>query len=64
MRDEIVEICADALRGQGYPDADVASVLCNPAHAAAAIALLKDCRPLPVVLDVIAELEPVARGRA
>lgn len=60
MRDEIIEICADALRGQGFPEADAAGLTRDPRLAKAALALLRDCRPMPVVLGVIAELERVA----
>ncbi len=63
MRDEIVEICAEAMRDQGYPEATVASVRRDPRHAAAALAMLRDCRPMPVVLEVIAELEAVVRAK-
>ncbi len=61
MRDEIIEICAEAMRGQGHPDATAAAVRCDPRLASAAIAMLKDCRPMPVILEVIAELEAIAR---
>ena len=60
MRDEIIEICADALRDPGFPDADAAGLMRDPQLAKAALALLGDCRPLPVVLDVIADLKLIA----
>ncbi len=64
MRDEIIEICADALRDQGFPDADAAGLMRDPRLAKAGLALLRDCRPLPVVLEVIAELERIAETGA
>lgn len=60
MRAEIVEICAEALRGNGFADASADTIGRDPALASAAVALLRDCRPLPVVLELIAELEAVA----
>ncbi len=59
MRGEIVRICVDALREQGMAGASEASLLADPDHAAAAIRLLEDCRPLPVVLALIDELRSV-----
>jgi hypothetical protein len=61
MRDEILDICAETLRGQGYNAAQVPALFSEPALAAAAVALLRDCRPMPVILDLIAELETVAK---
>ncbi len=63
MRAEIVEICAEALRGNGMAAASAETIRRDPAIAAAALDLLRDCRPLPVVRDLIAELEAVAGGR-
>ncbi|MBL8834031.1 MAG: hypothetical protein JNL71_16695 [Rhodospirillales bacterium] len=59
MRGEIVRICVDALREQGVPGVSETSVLADPCHAAAAVRLLEDCRPLPVVLALIDELRSV-----
>jgi hypothetical protein len=59
MRSEIVRICVDALHGQGLQGATEASLLADPEHAAAAVRLLEDCRPLPVVLALIDELRSV-----
>jgi hypothetical protein len=65
MREEIVEMCAQALRGQGHPGATSEGILSDAALAKAAAALLRDCRPMPVVLDLIAELDSVgAEARA
>jgi hypothetical protein len=57
MRDEIMSMCVEVLRRTGYPEASPESAKNDPEHAAAVLALLKDCRPLPVVQDLIDELE-------
>ena len=59
MRDEIVRICADALREQGHGDVTEAALLTDPHIAAAALRLLEDCRPLPVVVDLMGELRRI-----
>lgn len=59
MRAEIVRICVDALREQGIAGVSETSLLAEAGHAAAAIRLLEDCRPLPVVLALIDELRAV-----
>lgn len=53
MRRQIIEIAVDALRKQGYPQLSLASIRSNPDHRAAFVALLRDCRPLPVILKII-----------
>jgi len=60
MREEILEICAETLRGQGHAAATGAALLEDRALAAAALALLRDCRPMPVIVDLIADLDAVA----
>ncbi len=60
MRAEIVTMCADALRENGVAGASAEAIVRDPRVAAAALDLLRDCRPLPVVLELIAELEAVA----
>lgn len=62
MREEIVEICAQALREQGHPGATPEGILRDAGLARAAAALLRDCRPMPVVLDLIAELDAIGAG--
>lgn len=59
MRAEIVRICVDALREQGIAGVTEATLLADARHAAAAIRLLEDCRPLPVVLALMDELRTV-----
>jgi hypothetical protein len=63
MRDEILAMCLEAMRRTSFPDASPASLRTNPAHAAAIVALLRDCHPLPVVRELIDEYEAAARGK-
>lgn len=56
MRVEIVRICADALREQGHGEVSEAALLSDPRFASAALRLLEDCRPLPVIVDLMDEL--------
>ncbi len=60
MRDEILDICAETLRGQGHAAATGARLFEDRALAAAAVALLRDCRPMPVIVALIADLDAVA----
>lgn len=62
MRDEILDICLETLRGQGFPDATAESVRRDPALAAATVELLRDCRPMPVIVALIDELGAVAQA--
>jgi len=57
MRAQILTICVERLRQDGLADATPASVLARPDHAARLLPLLRDCRPLPVILSLIAEAE-------
>lgn len=57
MRDAIVDMCVAVLRATEFPDADARSVFENAAQAEAFLDLLHDCRPLPVIRDLIAEVE-------
>lgn len=59
MRDEIIDICVETLREQGFPNASADAVLRDPALAAAAVELLRDCRPMPVIVALIDELRAV-----
>ena len=52
MRGELIEIVLDALQRQGYPEMTRASVIANPAHRAAFVAMLEDCRPMPIVIKL------------
>lgn len=55
MRQQIVDIVVTALRKQAYPDLTLDSVRTNPAHREAFIDMLEDCRPLPVIKQLIAD---------
>ena len=57
MESAILDIVISALRKQGYPDLDKASLRSNTAHRAAAVDMLHDCRPMPVVEQLINKLE-------
>ena len=61
MRDAIIAMCLEAIQRNGHPQATRETLRRDPAHAAAALALLRDCRPLPVIRDLIAELEAATR---
>jgi hypothetical protein len=67
MRAEITQICIEALRRAGHPDATAESVRTEPGQRAAFLELLRACRPLPVIGEMIAELElrnnPDGNGR-
>ncbi len=55
MREKIIEIVIDALNGQGFPDLSLETIRKNPDHTEAFILLLGACRPLPVVLNIMAD---------
>lgn len=57
MREEIITMVVEALNQRGYPELTAGSVNRDPAHRAAFLDLLRDCRPLPVVLEVMADAE-------
>ncbi|MEQ8442537.1 MAG: hypothetical protein RIM33_17125 [Alphaproteobacteria bacterium] len=57
MDHEILAMVVEALNKQGHPDVSMETVYSVPEHKDLAIDLLRDCRPMPVVLDLIAELE-------
>jgi hypothetical protein len=52
MRDEIIAMCLARLDAPS-----LATVRADPALRAAMVRLLRDCPPLPVVRQLIAELE-------
>jgi hypothetical protein len=57
MRTQIIDIAVDALRKQGYPQLSLDSIRSDPDHRAAFVALLGDCRPLPVILKIIEDAQ-------
>jgi len=57
MRNEIMTMVIEALNKQGYPDLDEVTISQNPAHRRAVIEMLRDCRPMPVVLELIEDVE-------
>lgn len=62
MRHEIIVMIVEALNRQGFPDLDAESIWTNPAHREAAVELLQDCRPMPIVLEMIEDLRAGRRG--
>lgn len=57
MREQLVDILLDALGHQGFPDISRESLRAVPAHRTAFRAMLDDCRPLPVVLEIKRDLD-------
>jgi hypothetical protein len=57
LEGEILKVVIDALNRQGYPDLNPESLETNDEHRAAAVEMLKDCRPLPVILSLIDRIE-------
>ena len=56
MREQVIDIVIDALQRQGHPGMTRDSVRGEPAHRAAFLAMLDDCRPLPVILALKRDL--------
>lgn len=52
MRNEVIEIVLDALERQGYPTMTRQTVQQDEAHRRAFLAMLDDCRPLPVIQEL------------
>jgi hypothetical protein len=57
MDREILVMAVEALNKQGHPDITLESAERDAAHRSLVIDMLRDCRPMPVVLDLIARLE-------
>ena len=57
VREEILTMVVEALNAQGYPDLDVSTLPKNRSHKRAVIDMLRDCRPMPVVLELIDDIE-------
>lgn len=62
MRDEIIEICVDALRAHGELMADRNTIMTDPRLSALFLEMLRDCRPLPVIRALIREVEAARRA--
>lgn len=62
MRHEIIVMTVEALNRQGHPDLNAETIWQKPEHRAAAIDILSDCRPMPVVLELIEDLRAGRRG--
>lgn len=60
MREQIIDICLEAMLRQGIAGAERMTIFREPGHARAFLALLRDCRPLPVIRALIAEVGPAA----
>ncbi|MCC6008215.1 MAG: hypothetical protein JJU40_11105 [Rhodobacteraceae bacterium] len=56
MRHEIIVMTVEALNRQGYPDLSTDTIWSKSDHRDAAVGLLEDCRPLPIVLELIDDL--------
>ena len=57
MREEIMVMVVEALNKQGHPGLSLDTIKANPEHRTLAVDLLRDCRPITVVLELIDELE-------
>ena len=57
MRREILTMLVEALEKQGYPGISSRSIADDPAHRDAALDMLGDCRPLPVIKDLMQDIE-------
>ncbi|MEC7762997.1 MAG: hypothetical protein VX874_13920 [Pseudomonadota bacterium] len=57
MRHEIIVMSVEAANRQGHPDVSKDSIWTKPEHRDVMIEYLKDCRPLPIVLELMADLE-------
>ncbi|MFW5880911.1 MAG: hypothetical protein ACOCTP_00100 [Roseicyclus sp.] len=62
MRHEIIVMAVEALNRQGHPDLNADTIWSQPVHRDATIALLQDCRPLPIIKELIADLQTGTRG--
>lgn len=57
MEKEILKVVVDALNNQGYPGLSPSSLRENLSHQSAAIEMLQECRPLPVILSMIEKIK-------
>ncbi|MEO3428751.1 hypothetical protein AAFN88_07845 [Pelagibius sp. CAU 1746] len=54
---QIMRIAIEALNKQGHPEITAETLKTDPEHRRLVAELLRDCRPLPVVLSLIEDLE-------
>jgi len=57
MEEQILKVVIEALNRQGYPGLSPDSLRTNSQHRAAAIDMLQDCRPMPVIRSMIEKIE-------
>lgn len=57
LEDQILHVVIEALNGQGYPGLSAETLRKDPQHRAAAVDMLRDCRPMPVILSMISRIE-------
>lgn len=57
MREEIIRMVVEALNAQGLPELTLDSVRRDESHRAAFVEMLRDCRPLPVVTQLIRDTQ-------
>lgn len=62
MRHEIIVMAVEAANKHGYPDVSRDSIWSNPKHRALMIDYLNDCRPLPLIKQMIADFESGQRS--
>ncbi|MGY6534640.1 MAG: hypothetical protein ACXIVG_04765 [Pararhodobacter sp.] len=62
MRHEITVMMVEALNRQGYPDLTAETIWSRAEHRDVAIEILEDCRPMPIVLELIDDLRAGRRG--
>ncbi|MCR9127818.1 MAG: hypothetical protein NXH82_17105 [Rhodobacteraceae bacterium] len=57
MRHEIIVMSVEAANRQGHPDVTRETIWTRPDHRDLMLEYLRDCRPLPIILELISELE-------
>ncbi len=56
MREEIIRMAVEALNRE-HPELTADSVNRDPRHRLLFVELLRDCRPLPIIREIIADAE-------
>jgi len=57
MRAEIVGMCVDVLRQAGHEQVAAENIMIDEVYSAEFLELLRDCRPLLVIRELVAEVE-------